>query len=83
MKYNKLIILALPDDSYAKVSKLINKRLNHYDKNVRPNDTGNEIILFMQYHNKNLKHSYPKVLVALSLVIEFLRYIIHDNYNVS
>lgn len=30
-----------PDGSYAKVSKLINKRLRNYDKNVRPNDTGN------------------------------------------
>ena len=80
LKYNKLIILALPDDSYAKVSKLINKRLKHYDKNVRPNDTGNEIILFMQSHNKNLKHSYPKVLVALASL--FLGTVIHGNYNV-
>ena len=29
-----------PDGSYAKVSRLINKRLRNYDKNVRPNDTG-------------------------------------------
>ena len=31
---------SLPDGSYAKVSKLINRKLKNYDKNVRPNDTG-------------------------------------------
>ena len=35
-----LITVKLPDASYAKVSKLINRRLRRYDKNVRPNDTG-------------------------------------------
>ena len=34
------IAVKLPDASYAKVSKLINRRLKRYDKNVRPNDTG-------------------------------------------
>jgi len=33
----------LPDASYAKVSRLINRRLKRYDKNVRPNDTGRNI----------------------------------------
>lgn len=37
------IVVKLPDASYAKVSKLINRRLKRYDKNVRPNDTGRNI----------------------------------------
>lgn len=37
------IAVRLPDASYAKVSKLINRRLKRYDKNVRPNDTGRDM----------------------------------------
>ena len=42
------LVASPPDGSYAKVSKLINRRLRNYDKNVRPNDTGRSKFLLKQ-----------------------------------
>jgi len=39
----------LPDASYAKVSRLINRRLKRYDKNVRPNDTGPPVEVLIEF----------------------------------
>ena len=45
-----LFLSASPSDgSYAEVSKIINRKLKTYDKNVRPNDTGRKTF-FLRYH---------------------------------
>lgn len=42
-----------PDGSYAEVSKIINRKLKTYDKNVRPNDTGRKTVtFFLSYHDR-------------------------------
>ncbi|KAJ7356375.1 hypothetical protein OS493_025484 [Desmophyllum pertusum] len=40
---------SVPDASYAKVSKLINRRLKRYDKNVPPNDTGSPVEVLIEF----------------------------------
>ncbi|KAK2572276.1 Gamma-aminobutyric acid receptor subunit alpha-6 [Acropora cervicornis] len=37
------------DGSYAEVSKIINRKLKTYDKNVRPNDTGRPVEVLIEF----------------------------------